>query len=706
MTEDIRRRSLLQMLGVAATTAGAVPASIARALEVPAHHRKGSIEDVQHIIVLMQENRSFDHYFGTMRGVRGFADPRAVRLPSGRPVWNQPDARGEVLPFRPSVDHLGGIFLPDPPHGWNDTHAAWNGGRHDQFVPNKGLSAMTYHLRDDLPYHFALADAFTVCDAYHCSVMGPTDPNRYHLWSGWVGNDGGGGGPVITNAEAGYDWHTFPERLQAAGIPWKVYQDTGTGLTAEGAWGWTGQDPYIGNYGDNALLYFHQYQNAQPGNPLADRAKTGTTIQGQGRDPLRLLDIFRADVQAGRLPQVSYLVTPEAYSEHPNFPGDFGAWYISQVMDILAANPDVFSKTVLFINYDEEGGFFDHVVPPTPATGNGDGGSTVATTNEIYPGDANHPSAPYGLGMRVPMLVVSPWSKGGWVNSQVFDHTSVIRFIEARFQREAPGLLESNITPWRRAVAGDLLSAFDFSQPERWRERLPSTAAYLPVDLVRQPDAALAVPAQQALPRQEPGVRPARALPYSLAAHAVLDEASGELRVEMANDGSATAVLQARSGFAGHAPRSYTIEPGKSLTGVWHLKAAGLASYDLEVRGPNGFFRAFKGTLGAAAHAQVKVRAEASEDGDGLRLQLHNAGTQTARVSIQDSYSRRSHVLEMRAGAAASSHWSLEHQARWYDLQVIVEGDTRFGVQLAGHLENGEPGISDPALGGLTLKRR
>ena len=181
-------------------------------------------------MILTQENRSFDHLFGTMRGVRGFGDPHPVHLPSGKPVWNQPDGARDVVPFRPPVADFGLTFVSDPPHGWNDSHAAWNGGRMDQWVPQKGLTALTHHRRRDIPFHFALADAFTVCDAYHCSVMGPTDPNRYHMWTGWVGNDGQAGGPVITNAEAGYDWSTYPERLERAGISWKVYQDIGVGL--------------------------------------------------------------------------------------------------------------------------------------------------------------------------------------------------------------------------------------------------------------------------------------------------------------------------------------------------------------------------------------------------------------------------------------------------------------------------------------------
>src|SRR5262249_25220252 len=279
------------------------------------------------------------------------------------------------LPFRPDVPDLGRTFLPDPPHGWNDTHAAWNAGRYDRWVPNKGVPTMTYHTRADLPYQFALADAFTVCDNYHCSLLGPTDPNRYHMWTGWVGNDGSGGGPVITNAEVGYDWSTYPERLERAGVSWKVYQDIGVGLNAAGFWGWT-SDPYIGNYGDNSLLYFHQYQNAPAGSPLANGAKTGTNILASNRDPNLLLSQFRADVEQGKLPQLPYIAAPEAYTEHPNWATDIGAWYVSQIIDILVSNPAVFSKTVFILTYDEEGGFFDHMVPPTPPQSAADGKST------------------------------------------------------------------------------------------------------------------------------------------------------------------------------------------------------------------------------------------------------------------------------------------------------------------------------------------
>ena len=696
------RRSFLKLISSGAM-ASALPASIARALEIPAHNRHGSIADVEHIVILMQENRSFDHYFGTLRGVRGFADPRAVKLPSGKSVWHQPHGTGELLPFRPPVANLGLTFLPDPPHGWNDTHAAWNGGNHDQWVPNKGVTSMTYHVRKDIPFHFALADAFTICDAYHCSLMGPTDPNRYHMWTGWVGNDGQGGGPVINNAELGYDWSTYPERLQRAGITWKVYQDIGVGLNAAGFWGWT-DDPYIGNYGDNSLLYFHQYQNAQPGDPFADNAKTGTNILAQDRNPLRLLDQFRADVRGGKLAQVTWIVAPEAYSEHPNHPADYGAWYVSQFLDILTSNPELFSKTAFFLTFDEEGGFFDHDVPPTPPQSTEHGASTVDTINEIFPGDASHPSGPYGLGMRVPMIVISPWSKGGWVNSQLFDHTSLIRFIEARYAGESPDLIEANITPWRRAVVGDLTSTFDFATPNAWRERLPRTTQFLPPDLVRHEDYPVVAPAEQDLPGQERGARAARALPYTLHAHGDVRAGGSSFRIDFANSGKAAAVFQVRSANGVHAPRTYTVEPHKHLAGEWNLGSIGLTQYGLSVYGPNGFLRAFKGSVTGRGKADLDVRAHYDETRLGITLTISNQSEQPAKVHVRDKYSGDSVEHQLRPRESMSTQRPLKRSFGWYDFVITVEGDHDFVCQLAGHVENGDDSISDPAMGGAHLE--
>jgi phospholipase C len=696
--DNTDRRTFLKLIGTPALAA-ALPLDLTRVLAIPAHNRTGSIADVEHIVILMQENRSFDHYFGTMKGVRGFADPRAVRLPSGRSVWHQPNDAGELLPFRPNVADVGKAFLPDPPHGWNDTHAAWNNGRYDQWIPNKGVTTMTYHTRRDLPYQFAVADAFTICDNYHCSLMGPTDPNRYHMWTGWVGNDGQGGGPVITNAEAGYDWPTYPERLQRAGISWKIYQDVGVGLDAAGFWGWT-DDPYIGNYGDNSLLYFHQYQNAAPGTPLADRAKVGTNILGLNRSPDRLMDMFRDDLRRGRLPQVSWIVAPEAYTEHPNWQPDYGSWYLSQVIDILASNPDVWTRMALFITYDEEGGFFDHLVPPTPPQSREQGLSTVEITNEIYTSGGGHPDGPYGLGIRVPMLIVSPWTRGGWVNSQLFDHASLIKFLEERFAKHHPVLIETNITPWRRAVVGDLTSAFDFRNPNGPRRVvLPGTDAFNPEDLVRHPDLELDPPASGAVPGQERGVRPARALPYVLEGEGIAQPADGSFWIKFRNRGAAAAVFQVRSGNASVNPRTFTVEPRKQLLDWWSVADASRPDYDLAVYGPNGFYRAFKGSS-AAGHAHVAVRADYQIPGD-IVLSIGNRTRQRVSLTIFDNYKSKRTRLVLGPGESDARRWSLATSGGWYDLLITTNDDPTFAYHLAGHVETGEDSVSDPLMGGV-----
>jgi phospholipase C len=709
------RRRFMQIVG-SGTLAASLPASITKALATPAHHRTGTIADVEHIVILTQENQSFDHYFGTLRGVRGFSDPRAVNLPNGRPVWyqpNNPDTYGlgvdELPPFRINLPSLGMQYLPGTDHSWNSGHEAWNFGQYDQWVKGKSPLTMTYLKRDDIPFHFALADAFTICDAYHCSVMGPTDPNRYHMWTGWTGNDGKGGGPVLSNAEAGYDWTTYPERLEAAGVSWKVYQDVGEGLDAKGYWGWV-SNAYIGNYGDNSLLYFHQYQDAALGSPLAMGAKTGTNIAA-GKTQLELFDILRDDVKNGTLPQVSWIASPEAYSEHSNWPSNFGAWYISQVLDALTSNPEVWSKTILFINWDENDGFFDHIVPPTPPQGNNDGKSTVSTINEIMTDNGSgFVTGPIGLGTRVPLLAISPWSKGGYVNSQVFDHTSLIRFIEKRFGPEYPGIIEPNITPWRRAVAGDLTSIFNFANPNQHKVGLPSTSDYLPPEANSAPSYQSGRPSYPVtpsnvligLPTQEPGNRPARALPYKFDVYGTTNIAGNTFRIHFGNIGRAAAVFQVRSGDATVMPRSYTVEAGKSLEDNWDV--TGL--YDLSVYGPNGFMRKFKGDLTAGDNSKnltVRANYECEERG-GLALNIANMSKRSVKVLIIDAYTGNEFMQVLAARKGLEHELSLKKLHGWYDLTVRVIGDTNYEWRLAGHVENGKDSYSDPALGGLELK--
>ena len=667
------RRRFLQVAGGAAATT-VLSESIARAAALPANRATGTLRDVEHVVVLMQENRSFDHYFGTMRGVRGFGDPHPATLPSGKSVWHQSDGSTETLPFRPEMEDLGLVFLEDLPHGWSDTQDAFNRGQYDRWIPNKSTTTMAHLRRNDAPFHHALADAFTVCDAYHCSFIGNTDPNRYYLWSGWTGNDGKGGGPVLYNDEAGYDWTTYPERLEKAGVSWKVYQDVGEGLDQQHYWGWT-DDAYIGNYGDNSLLYFHAFQNAQPGSPLFEKARTGTNVAVSGG----YVDQLREDVRRGRLPQVSWVVAPEAFTEHPNWPVNYGAWYLSQVIDALTSDPEVWSKTALLITYDENDGFFDHVVPPHPNTPLVPGASTVPLDNEFYTGPLG-PGA-YGLGPRVPMLVVSPWSTGGWVCSETFDHTSVIRFLEQRF-----GVHEPNITPWRRAVCGDLTSAFDFSRTRSDAPTLPATDSYRPANHDRHPDYHPTPPAQGALPRQEPGSRPARPLGYDLT---VTETRSADgVKVTLDNRGGLGAHVQARQLTPAAPPRSYTVGAGDQLSADWPVAGP----YDITLHGPNGLFRRFAGD-----RTSDKLRVALRTGSDKVTLAL--TADVPARVSVADAYAPdRSQNLQLAAGDRREVEVQTRGNGGWYDLTVRVAGSP-FERRVAGHLENGMPSVSDPALG-------
>ena len=286
------------------------------------------------------------------------------------------------------------------------------------------------------------------------------------------------------------------------------------------------------------------------------------------------------------------------------------------------------------------------------------------------------------------MIVVSPWSKGGWVNSQLFDHTSLIRFLEARFADEAPDLIETNITPWRRAVAGDLTSVFDFGHPNARRVALPGTAGDAPPDTTtKYPDQPLVAPGTPALPRQERGVRPARSLPYALHAHASV--MASQVTLMFTNVGHATAVFHVRSTH-GEVPRSYTVEPGKSLTGAWASQNGG---YDLSVYGPNGFYRHFTGSS-----APIEVTARYGHD-ENLKLTIANTSTQPVVVTVTDAYTGHVRRRSVAAGATTMRTYDLDDTGGWYDLTIEAGGHADFVRRLAGHMENGNDSISDPALG-------
>jgi phospholipase C len=671
------RRHFLQGAGIAVAGTMLHP-SIARALAIPADRRTGTIMDVQHIVILMQENRSFDHYYGSMRGVQGFADPHPAPLPGGRLVWDQKDKEGRsIAPFHLDTKKTAALKVADLPHSWQDATGAARGGRWDDWIAWKTPLTMGHYRREDIPFQYALAEAFTLCDAYHCSVHGQTNPNRLFIWAG--GNDprGMGGGPIVENSSGvaldykvvltpemkvqadrykidlttygkgpRYTYTTYPERLENAGISWKVYQDP-----KDNFWGLT-----------NPAIAFKAYNDAKPGEPLHDKAMARATIED-----------MKADALAGRLPQVIWIASPQSDSEHPEGSSPIeGANFTARVLDALTANPDVWARSVLFLNFDENDGFFDHVPAPSPPALNPDGSRAGGSTID-YKDDIHRDGIAYGLSVRVPMTVVSPWSTGGWVNSQVFDHTSVLRFIEKRF-----GVIEPNITPWRRVVSGDLTSAFDFSKPKPGKPSLPDTS-----DAIKRVEAALRLP--KPVPPtegqdlyQEPGTRPSRALPYAPVVEEIVS-ANG-IALRFGNQGTVAIVYQVHDLNAlDLPPRHYTVEPGKDLRGEW----AG-AHYHLQVRGPNGWYREYSGDVqrGSAAVTQ--------SDASSMRVRIVNS----AGLDLECRDLLAGTVADKRAGP----EWAIPivRTGCWYDIEIVDRSRSGFARRFSGRVETKRDSISRP----------
>ncbi|MFZ0668060.1 MAG: alkaline phosphatase family protein [Acidimicrobiales bacterium] len=416
-----------------------------------------SLSDIEHVVILMQENRSFDHYFGTLSGVRGFSDKKVLtQTVNGQtyPIFDQfgyePGAgvttSGYLQPFSLKSDppNENGQTTNDITHDWGPQHLSWDNGAMDAFVQQhllndgdqNGLLTMGYFTRKNLAFYYALADAFTICDAYHCSVLGPTDPNRVMSMSATIDPAGVAGGPCLVTQTGErqalygtFTWTTMPEQLSAAGVSWKVYNDP------------------------TALLELSPFPYFQPFWEPSSPAQVEMSTQALGYNyPAN----FMADVTAGTLPQVSWIMPNLAECEHPAAPPEYGEHLVQEILDILVSNPDVWASTVFIINYDENGGFFDHVPPPTPLGGTDGEYLTV----DPLPSDASGIAGPVGLGFRVPCLVVSPFSAGGYVCSHTFDHTSTLRFLETLFGVEVP-----NLSAWRRSVTGDMTEALALVNP-------------------------------------------------------------------------------------------------------------------------------------------------------------------------------------------------------------------------------------------------
>jgi phospholipase C len=570
----------------AAGLAGVLPESIQKALAINAPEGS-TYMDAEHIVLLMQENRSFDHCFGTLKGVRGYNDPRVIDLPNLNKVWLQSNAKGETYaPFRLDIKNTKSTWMDSLPHSWANQTNARNDGKFDQWLENKRSSTpeyadmpltMGYYTREDIPFYYAFADAFTVCDQNFCSALTGTNPNRLFFWTGTVREEQTENSLAhVWNDDMDYGtlkWKTFPERLEENGISWKCYQNEmsiDVGFQGE-------EDPWLSNFQDNPLEFFAQFniqlhpkhiahlrhqletlpsaiddlkkkiaalpdgdpaikplrkqlnemknglaaiksneEILQPGrfDQLSEQEKTihkkafDTNVNdpdyhelekisyndnGVDRELLvpkgDVLHQFRHDVKNGKLPTVSWLSAPANFSDHPSSAW-YGAWYVSEVLDILTQNPELWKKTIFILTYDENDGYFDHVPPFTaphshkPGTGAVSKGidtraEFVTLEQELarndFPEKFDRENS-IGLGFRVPMVIASPWSKGGWVNSEVFDHTSTLQFLETFLNKKTGKKIhEDNISDWRRTICGDLTTVF---RPY-YHEKI-ATPAFLP----------------------------------------------------------------------------------------------------------------------------------------------------------------------------------------------------------------------------------
>src|SRR5467141_1097499 len=497
-SRNVTRRDLLK---IGAATAAAELATVllhgcggGGASSGPGPSVCSKLNDIEHVVIFIQENRSFDHYFGSYRGVRGFSDQSlAFQQPDPANTTNPPV--GVLLPFHLDTSKTNAACTHDITHDWVPQHQSWNSGAMDGFVtsrlpvtPNDAVLTMGYYTRADLPFYYAVADAFTICDNYFCSVIGPTDPNRLYTMAASIDPAGQNGGPLLQTLVANRSsffgkltYTTMPEQLQARGISWRVYSSPDQNI--------------LNILSNNVLSYFKNFQDP-------------TSVLYQNAFGPQFPAGFLADVASGNLPQVSWLVGSILTSDHPPSPSIFGENILSLIVDALRANPTQWAKTLLLVTYDENGGFFDHVPPVTAPPGTA--GEYVTASAVPDPTVIGSPAiaGPIGLGFRVPMLIVSPFSRGGFVSSDLFDHTSVLRFLETRFGAEVP-----NLSAWRRATVGDLTSALNFKKTDHSIPNLPSTLPAIPQAIV-QCAANLAgttpytVSSPQTVPTQEAGTAP------------------------------------------------------------------------------------------------------------------------------------------------------------------------------------------------------
>jgi phospholipase C len=467
-------------LASAAALAGYLPETVLKAAAAPAP-TSFDLSQIKHLVFLMQENRSFDHYFGTYPGARGFSDPTAITLPTGRSVFQQPDPANPdtyLEPWHMSTVTSGAAAVPSLSHDWRAQHASLNHGANDGWVrthiasdsPARGPFTLGYYTEQDIPFHWAMAQAFTLADNYHCSVLGPTTPNRLFWQSGSNDPQGLNGGPILeTAATPPLTYQSAAETLFEAGISYKFYWNSAWDITSQAAGSFA---PWRGAGGPAALIN----SEAAFGTLFGDGTPGGI---GNPANPTTASNpdlAFEQDVANGVLPDVCFLGSGAGADEHPPEIPAGGAAYLASKLDALASNEDLWNTTVFIINYDENDGFFDHVVPPTP---NQDEYPEEFVTK---PSPISTPGGgfPVGAGFRVPAWVISPWSVGGKLFSTASDHTSGLQFIEAvaaagGLSGKAP-VTFPNVSRWRRATFSDWAGALQPGSPQA----APSSTQFSP----------------------------------------------------------------------------------------------------------------------------------------------------------------------------------------------------------------------------------
>lgn len=688
---------------------------IQRAVAAKAFDETRSIQDVKHIVILMQENRSFDHYFGAKKGVRGFGDRFPIPLESGKRVFDQSDGEKIIPPYRADGKTSNAALIQGTPHGFPDTQAAWNQGKYGYWPMFKTHYSMAYYTREEIPYQYALAEAFTISDAHHCSIATGTDPNRIMFWSGsnfnpekraaginctdvdsepanvrcWI--TGAEPDPGYTYRLNGFKWPTIPDVLQEAGISWRIYQNPNDN--------WTGAM--------HGCLAFDSFRKSRPGSPIYENGMRHYSIKDLQRD-----------VQNDQLPQVSWILPSKIDSEHPGAKSSpYRAGYFThQILEALTSNPEVWSKTVFFLTFDENDGLFDHLPAPAVPSYNIDntlaGKSTIPVEGMYFHNDKgtdhfDHPMGgkttyqdkrdtisgpirPWGLGPRVPLYIISPWSKGGWVHSEVADHTSVAQFIEKRF-----GVVVPAISPWHRAISSDLTSAFDFVSPnDPVFPSLPDMS-----DFQQRDDASKLLPKAEAPEQpsalfQEKGSVYSRALSYALDCHPQPLAQTQQIKLTFNNKGKKGAVYHVYNmHHLERIPRRYTVESGKQLSDEWDLKDQS-GKYHLEVFGPNGYFRSFKGSV---LGAEPIPRIEYDQKDGGLTIHFENPGKKKVQVEVADNaYGYGNETLSLAPHESKKKYQRLSKSGNWYDYSVTTS--TGMQYRFAGRVETTKPGISDPAM--------